>query len=128
MRIGRVCLVPSILVGSLAAGVIGCSAPASNTDLRPEGPPEILQVFATERAGTDASLGLFFSGNKEYNADADKNGCGDEYDEQGDDCKVDNATADLSQKFRIVFDELLNGASVEQFVCACNFGKDAECP
>jgi len=120
------------LAGSLAAGLIGCSAPASNTDLRPEGPPEVLQVFATERAASgNATLGLYYSANKDYDkVDANKNGCGDEYEANDDDCVVDHAVADLSQEFRIVFDELLNGASVEQFVCACAGGGEmvANCP
>lgn len=136
MRIGRVCLVrPSILVGSLAVGLLGCSAPASNTDLRPEGAPEILQVFATERVDGAAQLGLYYSGNAEYNANDVKggatagtgDGCGDDYENNGDDCKVETAVADTSQKFRIIFDELLNGSSVEAFVCACN-GEMAMCP
>ena len=136
MRIGRVCLVrPSILVGSLAVGLLGCSAPASNTDLRPEGAPEILQVFATERVDGAAQLGLYYSGNADYNAIDVKggatagtgDGCGDDYNDNGDDCKVETAVADTTQKFRIIFDELLNGSSVEAFVCACN-GDMAMCP
>ena len=136
MRIGRVCLVrPSILVGSLAVGLLGCSAPASNTDLRPEGAPEILQVFATERVDGAAQLGLYYSGNAEYNANDVKggasagmgDGCSDDYEANGDDCKVETAVADTTQKFRIIFDELLNGSSVEAFVCACN-GDMAMCP
>src|SRR5258707_9756535 len=112
MRIGRVCLVrPSILVGSLAVGLLGCSAPASNTDLRPEGAPEILQVFATERVDGVAHSGLYYSGNADYNANDVKggaNGCSDDYEANDDNCKVDTAVADSSQKFRIIFDELLN--------------------
>jgi hypothetical protein len=138
MRIGRVCLVrPSILVGSLAVGLLGCSAPASNTDLRPEGAPEILQVFATERVDGAAQLGLYYSGNAEYNANDVKgggtadaptgDGCGDDYEDNGDNCQVETAAADTSQTFRIIFDELLNGSSVEAFVCACN-GEMAMCP
>jgi hypothetical protein len=136
MRIGRVCLVrPSILAGSLAVGLLGCSAPASNTDLRPEGAPEILQVFATERVDGAAQLGLYYSGNLEYNANDVKggatagmgDGCGDDYEDNGDDCAVTTAVADANQKFRIIFDELLNGSSVEAFVCACN-GDMAMCP
>src|SRR5262245_50275737 len=128
MRIGRVaCLGPSMLAGSLAAGLIGCSAPASNTDLRPEGAPEVLQVFVTERVEGGTALGLYYSGNAEYNVDETGGGangdmpnqCGDTYDELGDDCVVTDAVADASQKARIIFDELLQGSSVEEFVCAC---------
>ena len=138
MRIGRVCLVrPTILVSSLAAGFLGCSTPASNTDLRPDGPPEIMQVFATERGDGATALGLYYSGNTEYNAldvkgggnamNPTGNGCGDVYDENGDDCKVMNAAANAEQQFRIIFDELLSGPTVEQFACACT-GDMANCP
>ncbi len=137
MRIGRVaCFVlPSMLVGSLAAGLIGCSAPASKTDLKPEGPPEVLQLFVSERAGAATALGLAFNANPEYAVDVKgggpnndmANGCGDAFDEFGDDCKVTDAVTDPTQKMRIIFDELLNGSTVEEFVCACA-GATPNCP
>jgi hypothetical protein len=128
MRIGRVaCLVwPSFVAGALAAG---CSTPASNTELKPEGPPAVLQVFVTERAEDATALGLFYSGNEEYNAvDADGSGCSDVYEEYGDDCAVTAAVADGTQKVRIVFDELLDGSKVEEFVCACQTEASQNCP
>jgi Bacterial Ig-like domain len=136
MRIGRVAcrVLPSMLVGSLAAGSFGCSAPASHTDLRPEGPPDVLQVFVTERSEGATGLGLYYNANEEYAVDVTDgqggaaNGCGDVFDEQGDDCTVATAAANADQKVRIIFDELLKGSSVEEFMCACNSGDKANCP
>jgi hypothetical protein len=47
------------------------------------------------------------------------NGIPDIIDRNGDDLQVTEAFADDSQQLRIIFDELLNGETVEQFVCAC---------
>src|SRR6185436_15730292 len=91
----------------------------SGTDLHPEGQPEVLQVFVTERTATAKALGLAYNGNEDYAVDDDGNGCGDIFDDNSDDCKVTEAVADGSQKIRIIFDELLEGATVEDFVCAC---------
>ena len=142
MRIGRVAslALPSILAGSLSMGTFGCTTPSSGTDLNPEGPPEILQVFVTERTPTSKALGLVYNGNLDYAVDESGGGadgsapnqCGDIFDENGDDCTVANAVADPSQTFRIVLDELLEGTSVEEFVCACvgtdGVAQDGECP
>jgi hypothetical protein len=92
-------------------------------------------VFATERVDGAAQLGLYYSGNAEYNANDVEggasagmgDGCGDDYEDNGDDCTVETAVADTSQTFRIIFDELLNGSSVEAFVCGCN-GDMPMCP
>ncbi len=130
MRIGRVAslAMPSLLIGSMAAG-LGCDAPKTGTALEPEGAPEILQVFVTERVAGAAGLGLYYNANEDYFAE-DGTQCGTVLSEEnGDDCLVTNAVADATQKIRIVFDELLAGDTVEEFFCACaGETGDTPCP
>lgn len=86
----------------------GCSSSGNTTELRPEGPPEILQVFLAERvtSGTAARVltQLAFGTHPEL--------------EESDDGEVLSAVARGSQRLRIVFDELLVGNDIEEVACA----------
>jgi hypothetical protein len=112
--------------GALVGGLlIGCGTDESKTELRTEGPPDVLQVFVTERdPGTGAtSLGMYVNTNNFgdlWVIDDDGNGVPDLVEDNGDDLAVDNAVVDGSQTMRIIFDELLDGATVERFFCACS--------
>ncbi len=77
----------------------GCSDPKNSTDLHPEGPPEILQVFVVESGKSSLAFGSH-------------------PDLPDDDGVVTNASARSKQKIRIVFDELLRGNNLEEIACA----------
>lgn len=101
---------------------IGCSAEESKTLLNPEGPPDILQVFVTERL-SDGSTALTptYGSHPEFDSET-------EFEEGPDpSTPVMTAVADSTQKVRIIFDELIRGNTLEQFVCACNVAP-ASCP
>lgn len=116
----------SALVLLLTAGT-GCAVPDSRTELWPEGPPEILQVFVTVR---DAASGLgvlvpTFGRHMDFDPATDPLDCDEPHPQRG--CldmaaMQTNAVADPSQRIRIVFDEVLDGATLEEFVCACAGG------
>jgi hypothetical protein len=110
------------VTGAFAGGLLGCSAPTSKTALQPDGPPNIFQIFVTERdpATGDTSLGLYLNANPEFDVDADMNGKPDLLEQNGDDGVVTNAVVDGTQTVRIVFDELLDGSTLEEFFCACS--------
>src|SRR5688572_23938172 len=114
MRIGRAFELAAkpILATLLAAGTLGCDDPETGTALRPEGPPEILQVFVSEEGGT---LDTFIQVNDSL-IDDDMSNCPDDYEEAGLDCAVTAATP-LNTRVRVITDELLRGDSVEEFFC-----------
>lgn len=94
-----------------AAGMAACTDVDSPTELHPEGPPMIQQVFMTERI-TDANgvsrvaLSLAFGEHLEFAAD-----------NPNDDGVVVNATVAAAQRIRVVMDELLIGNTLEQIAC-----------
>jgi hypothetical protein len=99
-------------VAAIAGAVVattGCNDVVRNTELEPEGPPEILQVFVRERVENpdDGSIGpglrLAFG---------DHPDAGEE-----DDREVTDAIASTEQRIRIVIDELLLGNSLEEVMC-----------
>jgi hypothetical protein len=93
----------------------GCGKEDSKSDLRPEGPPDILQVFVRDGAGVSRLA---------YGEHPDITGTPDDppdlvpplADLAG---PVEDAVL-LGNRIRIVFDELIRGSTVEQFVCACD--------
>lgn len=112
-------------------GATGCTVEESKTNLRPEGPPEVLQVMVIE--DVDDGMGtitptLNLAYGKHIDAcdqlarpdGSDPADIGPFCYDVGDGTV---ATATLAgQKIRIVFDELLRGTSVEHFSCACSAG------
>jgi hypothetical protein len=77
-------------------------------------------VFVSEEGGT---LDSYIQLNTTL-VDEDMNGCPDEYEEGLLDCKVTQAVP-LNPKIRVIVDELLDGSTVEEFICAC-FESDAQ--
>ena len=116
------------------ASAPGCDTQSSGTALKPEGPPEILQVFVTElnpdtgKSSLQLAYGCDFAALEETRecesgVSDDPSLCcermNDKYLDTPDDGVVKNALAAGAQKIRIIFDELLRGSSLEQFECAC---------
>jgi len=102
---------------SLAAvttlGLVGCSDPDTNTELRPEGPPEVLQVFVIDN---DDVSKLAYGEHPEIN---DLDGDPDTTPFYADHAGPVNAAFITGNKIRIILDELLIGGTIEQFACAC---------
>lgn len=102
---------------SLAAvttlGLVGCNDPETKTNLRPEGPPEVLQVFVIDNDGLSKLA---------YGEHPDINDIDNDPDTtppyQVQEGPVNNALI-TGNKIRIVVDELLRGGRIEQFACAC---------
>src|SRR5262249_44352693 len=108
-----------------AAGLGACSNAEHHSDLRPEGPPDILQMFAIDDDPVQGTIS--------------KMACGDHCDindvpatsEQN--CSTTDTALPINgfqngpvtnglvagQRIRVIFDELLKPSTVEQFRCAC---------
>jgi hypothetical protein len=92
----------------------GCDERGRSTELNPEGPPRILQVFMTERIFTTGPSGNTITVTRENQL-----AFGDHPDiPDTDDREVSNAVARGNQRIRIVFDELLVGNYLEEIACA----------
>lgn len=105
------------LAAVLAAGAmaLACSDKDSSTDLNPEGPPMVQQVFVQEKViSGDVARDKF------QLAFGDHPGIPlpDEDPVNGDDRVVNNAVARNGAKLRVVFDELLVGNYLEEISCA----------
>ncbi len=129
----------SLLLGLVAAlggvGVTGCSSPDRLTDLDPEGPPRILQVFVRDRVeGFKLSYGV----HRDVYRCAFGNVCdegltcadsgefaGHCVDGSGNQPRTENAIVRPAQ-MRIISKELLDGSTVEHFLCACGQGCPVE--
>jgi hypothetical protein len=98
--------------GALA---LACSDDASSTDLHPEGPPMVQQVFVQEKIITETAtrekFQLAFGDHPEIPLP-------DEDPVNGDDREVVNAVARGTAKLRVVFDEILVGNYLEEIACA----------
>ncbi|MBK9070727.1 MAG: Ig-like domain-containing protein [Myxococcales bacterium] len=113
---------PNLTVASvalaMACGAASCSDLSSPTELRPEGPPMIRQVYITEAV----PVGNAFVNRRAQLAFGDhflKIGCDSDEDAiECDNRTGENATADASQAIRVVFDELLIGNALEEIACA----------
>lgn len=93
----------------IAVAFAGCSDKETSTELHPEGPPMIRQVFALE---------LVTEGNISRQATQLAFGTHPDIDETEDDGQVTNAIALGGQRIRVVFDELLRGNAIEEIACA----------
>jgi hypothetical protein len=99
----------------IAAGA-GCSDPDSTTNLRPEGPPEVLQVFVLEPVD-DPNYALCPRANWPscpQLAYGDHPGVPMLYDDRS----VMRANPGIAQRIRVVMDELLQGNHLEEIACA----------
>lgn len=131
----------SLLVGLVAvAGASGCVDKKSKSDLDPDGPPKILQVFVRDFNNTDDPVGGEYALAYGIHPDVYKcsfdNTCatmgftcdttassptvGHCLDSSGKQAAVTSAAAIAS--IRIVSKELLRGTTLEQFACACHGG------
>jgi hypothetical protein len=94
----------------LVASAGACNAVDSATDLNPEGPPQVRQIFMseqiTEGAVTRSVKALAFGEHPDFAVQF-----------PGDDGSVETAVASPSQRLRIVLDELLIGNYLEQIQC-----------
>jgi hypothetical protein len=95
----------------LTAAAAGCAENPSATNLNPEGPPMVRQVFMQERI-TDA-------GGVSRVTQAIAFGDHPDFDD-ADDREVVNGTVDGNQRIRVVVDELLVGNYLEQIQCRDN--------
>lgn len=93
-----------------ALALAACSDTETQTDLNPEGPPMVRQVFMSERVmtssgGTTTRTGLAFGDHPDISTETD-------------DRMVTQAVARGNQRIRVVMDELLVGNSLEEIACA----------
>jgi len=109
-------IVPSLVLalGALVttASVGGCVKAQDPSNLNPAGPPDIKQVLVTERMAGGTDLNITYGTHPDID----------------DGMANEVATAVVSQggqQMHIVFDELLDGKTVEQFQCACTNNCDA---
>jgi hypothetical protein len=106
-----------IRVGAvLGAGAlaVACSDKESPTELNPEGPPMVRQVFVQERVPSGETSRVKFQLAFGDHPDIP---LPDEDPVNGDDRVVSNAVARDSAKLRVVFDELLVGNYLEEIAC-----------
>lgn len=109
LGVGTLALTPALFIAGLTfSSQVGCSSTSNTTELKPEGPPEILQLFLAERITEGAAARVLtqmaFGSHPELDED--------------DDGTVLSAVARGSQRVRIVFDELLVGNDIEEVACA----------
>src|SRR5690349_6896457 len=95
-------IIAIVVAGACSAG---CDSSSSSDGLNPSGPPEVLQVFARERAGADLVAHLAFGDHPDIPTSAD-------------DRKVTDAVARDGQRIRVVVDELLRPNRLEEVACA----------
>jgi hypothetical protein len=86
-------------------GLAGCGTQHASSELQPEGPPDILQVFAKERVDGELAARLAYGDHPDI-------------DTEVDDREVTAAVARDGQRLRVVFDELLRGNDLEEVACA----------
>jgi hypothetical protein len=103
----------AILVAGAMA--VACSDDESSTELNPEGPPMVQQVFVQEKVISDTAtrekFQLAFGDHPEIPLP-------EEDSVNGDDREVVNAVARGTAKLRVVFDEILVGNYLEEIACA----------
>jgi hypothetical protein len=119
MRVGRSAGLVAVLA-SLSFG--GCSNPESGTVLRPEGPPEIRQLFVVDDDGISK---LAYGTHPDIVDEDPTDSIVPPYSNQAG--PVNNAVV-TGQRIRVVIDELLEGGTLEQFQCACFRLDGSGCP
>jgi hypothetical protein len=112
-RSGGGSAVGALLALALAAG---CDDPKRTTELNPEGPPRVLQVFMTEKVTTSTGAVRIRPNQLAFGDHPDIADPSQSVD--GDDREVNNAVARGNQRIRVVFDELLQGNFLEEIACA----------
>ncbi|MEM9491509.1 MAG: hypothetical protein AAGC55_20360, partial [Myxococcota bacterium] len=98
-----------------ALGLLACDGSGAASDLQPEGPPQIIQVFAVERSvSIDPGTG------QEMAQSASALAYGSHPDIERDPAvePVTSAVAGPQQRLRVVIDELLRGNGLEEIACA----------
>jgi hypothetical protein len=103
------------VLGGVILASAACNDGKSATDLNPEGPPMVRQVFVQEKVTTGTTvrerLQLAFGDHPEIPLL-------DEDAAFGDDREVLNAVALGTSRLRVVFDELVVGNAIEEIACA----------
>ncbi|HTE54365.1 MAG TPA: Ig-like domain-containing protein [Kofleriaceae bacterium] len=105
------------LVMGIALGLVACSDDRSATELNPDGPPMVRQVFVQEKLFAEGGVvrerfGLAFGDHPDIPSTEDDPA-------SGDDRVVENAVAfGGSVKMRVVVDELLRGNDLEEIQCS----------
>jgi len=109
------CMIRFAAVLTAGALALACSDKESSTELHPEGPPMVQQVFVQERVVSGETTREKFQ-----LAFGDHPGVPlpDEDPVNGDDRVVNSAVARGSARLRVVFDELLVGNYLEEIACA----------
>ena len=104
-----------VALGLATMGLGGCASESSNTDLHPEGPPEVLQTVVFQRDAADEAIPVLAFGTHpdfpEMLGNVSDAVAFSFYDAAND--------VVVGQQVRLVFDELLKGSAVESFKCAC---------
>ncbi len=111
MRVGSSAGLVAALASSLAFGA--CSNPESKTLLRPEGPPEIRQIFAIDDDGVSK---MAYGIHPDIIDEDPTDQITPPYANQAG--PVNNAIVQ-GNRIRIIIDEILEGGTLEQFQCAC---------
>jgi hypothetical protein len=102
---------------ALGVGGSGCGDPPDSiTSLRPEGDPEVMQVFLNVRDADGAVQMALAAGEHP------------DWDGLVAEPMVTNALLNDEQLIRVVVDELLDGSTLENFACACNHPATATAP
>jgi hypothetical protein len=116
--------VAKVAIATMALGWVGCSDRTTQTELAPEGPPEIKQVFMNARVtlegGSQRTMNqLAYGSHPDINDDTSI-----------DDLGITNgpvlAASARTNRIRVVFDELLVGNYMEEI--ACNDGSFSHVP
>lgn len=107
-------VLPMLLAPALAVLLGGCGESDKSTELRPEGPPTVMQVFVRELVTTTDPNGNTITRNLIQLAYGDH----PDIDQDADNRQVTAALADTRQKIRVVIDELLVGNTLEEIACA----------
>jgi hypothetical protein len=98
--------VGSLFLAAAIAAATGCGDVESATELNPEGPPRVRQVFMFENVDNRSVRALAFGSHDEFAAA-----------NSTDDGQVVAATVAANSRIRIVMDELLMGNYLEQIEC-----------
>jgi hypothetical protein len=107
-------ILPMLLAPALAVLLGGCGETEKSTELRPEGPPMVMQVFVRELVTTTDPNGNMITRNVIQLAYGDH----PDISQDTDNRQVTAALADTRQKIRVVIDELLVGNTLEEIACA----------
>jgi len=131
---GRPLVIAALGIGA-ASALVGCGEAAKSTELHPEGPPLVLQVFARERILEEADDGskplvpqsrLAFGSHPDIDSESDDGVVAAAmtslaWEPPTDETlpvRVRARPARVGQRVHIVIDELLRGNNLEEVLCA----------